>query len=416
MDSKNKGMMIYALDQNNKLVHIDSVPNGLKCNCHCPSCGENLSARQGKKKQHSFAHSSQNESKCAYGYQTSLHLLAKEIFNEGCEILLPPVNYDEEEFDYSKFDSKSYNEIHNPLYKAYKFQADSVELEKQYDNFIPDIILYYKGKPLVVEIYVTHPVDDEKKEKIRKSEVSAVEFDLSKVDREIDKECLRSIFESGENCIWIYNAKGAEKTRDFMKIVEERFEKKKLEEQRKKEEEEKRKKELVKENGGNYKYYKTYYASLDSGPVSVIFDPPCKNKVVEYKGSRCKAVNYCHRCPYFIKYEPEQEDFNSKPLERLFCQRQRFDNPNPKPNISTEYDIKRWIDEFYEKHTNKASKDQSKDEELIENLVSHAEEVVRLSGHEELLGIVSSYCKSLVSQKHYALINSIRLKPRRFHF
>ncbi len=416
MDINNKGMMIYALDQYNQLVHIDSVPNGLKCNCHCPSCGENLSARQGKKKHHSFAHSSQNESKCAYGYQTSLHLLAKEIFNEGCEILLPPVNYDEEEFDYSKFDSKSYNEIHNPLYKAYKFQADLVELEKQYDNFIPDIILYYKGKPLVVEIYVTHPVDDEKKNKIKTSGVSAVEFDLSRVDREIDKDCLRSIFESGENCHWIFNSRGFDKARDFMRIVEKRFENKKLEEQRKKEAEEKQKKELVEKYGGNFKYYKTYYASLDFGPVSVIYDPPCKSKVVEYRGSRCKAVNYCHRCPYFIKYEPEQEDFNSKPLERLLCQRQRFDNPNPKPNISTEKDIKKWIDEFYEKHTNKVSRDQSKDEELIENLVSHAEEVVRLSGHEELLGIIPSYCKTLVTQKYYSLIHSIRSKPRRFRF
>lgn len=407
--------MIYALNQNDMLVHVDSVPNGLKCNCHCPSCGESLSARQGKKKQHSFAHSAQNESKCAYGYQTSLHLLAKEIFNEGCEILLPPVYYDEEEFDYSKFDSKTYNEIHNPLFNAYRFQADSVELEKQYDNFIPDIILYYKGKPLVVEICVTHPVDDEKKEKIKMSKVSAVEFDLSKVDREIDKDCLRGIFESGENCRWIYNSKGSDQARDFMKIVEERFEKKKQEEQRKKEEEEKRKKELVKQYGGNFQYYKTYFASLDLGPVSVIYDPPCKN-AVEYRGSRCKPVEYCYRCPYFIKYEPEQEGLNPEPLKRLFCQRQRFDNPNPKPNISTGNDIKKWIDEFYEKHSNKVSRDQSKDEDLIATLVSHAEEVARLSGHEELLGIIPPYCKSLVTQKHYALINSIRLKPRRIRF
>ncbi len=71
MHNKEKGLMTFALDQENRLVHVDSVPNGLKCNCHCPSCGEKLSARQGKKKQHSFAHSSQNEFKCAYGYQTS---------------------------------------------------------------------------------------------------------------------------------------------------------------------------------------------------------------------------------------------------------------------------------------------------------------------------------------------------------
>ena len=409
-------MMIYALDQNNQLVHVDSVPNGLKCNCHCPSCGEKLSARQGKKKQHSFAHSSQNEFKCAYGYQTSLHLLAKEIINERCKILLPPVNYDEEEFDYTKFDSESYEKIHNPLFESYKLRADSVELEKQYDNFIPDIILYYKGKPLIVEIYVTHPVDDEKKNKIKTSGVSAIEFDFSKVDREIDKERLRSFFESGENCHWIYNTKGSEKAKEFMLIVEKRYAQRQLEEKRKKEEEEKKRKELVEKYGGNFRYYKIYFANIDIGPVPIIYDPPCKSKVIETRGSRCKPVVYCHRCPYFIKYEPEQTDFNSKPIERLLCQRQRFDNPNPKPNIASETDIKNWINEFYQKHTDKVFRDKSKNEELTESLILHASEVAKMSGHEEFSDIIAAYCNALVSKEYYSLINRIRMKPKRPRF
>ena len=61
-------------------------------------------------------------------------------------------------------------------------------MEKQYDDFIPDIILQYKGRPLIAEIYVTHQIDEEKARKIRTAGVSAIEFDLSKIDREIDND------------------------------------------------------------------------------------------------------------------------------------------------------------------------------------------------------------------------------------
>lgn len=316
--------MIYALNQDERLVHVDSVPNGLKCNCHCPSCGEQLSARQGKKRKHSFSHASHNESKCAYGYQTSLHLLAKEVFKEGCSILLPPVRYDKDAFTHLEIDSKDYNEIQKEVSGAYKFLADSVELEKRYDKFIPDIVLHYKNRSLVVEIYVTHSVDDEKKEKIKASGVSAVEFDLSQMDRAIDKECLRSVFETGENCNWIYNEKGEKATLELVGQIGRRIEKRKLAEQQKKQIEENKKKILIQKYGGNFKYYKIYYKKMDFGPVRVIYNPPCE-KAIESEGSRLKKVDNCYRCPYFVKYETEQDVTGFDSPKRLLCQRQRFD-------------------------------------------------------------------------------------------
>ena len=410
--NKHKGMMTYALDQDGKLAHIDSVPNGLNCNCHCPACNEPLSARQGKKNEHSFAHFS--DSQCAYGYQTSLHLLAKEAISEGCEILLPPVFHDRKLLNLSKLDSEDLESIESPIRGSFTLEkADSVQLEARYGDIIPDIILYYNGKPLIVEIYVTHPVDEEKEDKIRKAGVSAIEFDLSAVDREIDKECLRAIFESGEKCHWVYNSKSAEKTSEFMKGVEKRFEERKKEEQRRREEEEERRQKLIRENGGNFQYYKIYSASLDDGPVPIIYDPPCK-KAVSYKDSRCKTVIYCERCPYFMKYEPAQTDFFSPPIERMLCQRQRFDNPNPKPNIATQADIETWIFLFYRKFSDKVSVDPSHNNKIAQKLIAYAEEVAILSGHEELCGpIIDNYCNSLVAKEGKAHLRRVCVNHRR---
>ena len=49
----------YAIDASGKLVHVDDVPNGLKCGCHCPCCNERLEAKNaGKRNIHHFAHAS----------------------------------------------------------------------------------------------------------------------------------------------------------------------------------------------------------------------------------------------------------------------------------------------------------------------------------------------------------------------
>ena len=413
-----KRMMTYALDQNDRLVHVDSVSNGLKCDCHCPACGQRLSARQGTKKSHSFAHYSDNEVKCAYGYQTSLHLLAKEIISEGCDILLPPVFYDKKAFVFSKFDSEDYRAIKEPIHEPYKLRADSVELEKKFDSFIPDIILHYKGKPLIVEIFVTHPVDDEKQERIRAAGVSAIEFDLSDVDREIYKESLRAIFESGENCHWVFNALGVVKAKEYMEIVEKKHQQRLLEEKKRREEKERIRQRLIEERGGYFQYYKVNYVGYTNGEyIPFIDEPPCVDTSIVDPWMARRSVRTCIDCPFFIKVEPVQDGNVFGSLKRLLCQCQRIHLPNPKRNITSEEDMERWIQDFYYTHTEKVSRDKSKNEELVRNLIEHAKLVARLSGHEELCdSIIPTFSISLVENEYKRLVQRIRMKLPRPRF
>ena len=91
-----------------------------------------------------------------------------------------------------------------------EIQFGSVALESKLNDFVLDIILYKNGTPLIVEVYVTHKVDEYKLQKIKKSGISAIEINLSKLDRDIiySESMLKDIVvKSTEEKRWLFNRK-----------------------------------------------------------------------------------------------------------------------------------------------------------------------------------------------------------------
>jgi len=74
------------------------------------------------------------------------------------------------------------------LYLKKEIPVDRVELEKRFDDIIPDIVVYSGDKYFFIEIYVTHPIDDEKLKKLKEKNISTIEIDLSKIKRDISVE------------------------------------------------------------------------------------------------------------------------------------------------------------------------------------------------------------------------------------
>ncbi|MDD2356457.1 MAG: hypothetical protein PHX13_00930 [Thiovulaceae bacterium] len=65
-----------------KLVDIDEVTRGLRCNCICPSCSMRLKARQGDINEHHFSHSDKAQTTCSYSFWVSMRDMAKQILKE----------------------------------------------------------------------------------------------------------------------------------------------------------------------------------------------------------------------------------------------------------------------------------------------------------------------------------------------
>lgn len=186
--------LIYALKDGN-IVSIDEVQSGKDCGCVCPACGNKLWARKGEQRMHHFAH--EPHTHCEYGYESSLHLAAKDILSRSKKMVIPPV--------YVEFpQSGKPKEL---ISKERKIPIDDVELEKRFDDIIPDIVVYSGDKYFFIEIYVSHPIDDEKLEKLKEKNISTIEIDLSKIKRDISVEELSDILlKDSDRKSWKYNA------------------------------------------------------------------------------------------------------------------------------------------------------------------------------------------------------------------
>lgn len=196
--------MTYAL-QNGMLKHVSEVENGLKCQCICPSCKARLIARQGTRQKAHFAH--YNSEECNTGYETSIHLLAKEILlSEKC-IRLPEI----------KMPCSNYNS--GLIREGRLIELDEVALENRISSIIPDVLAKHRGEMLIIEIFVTHKVDAEKQEVIQKQGISALEIDLSKIHTEITYDELKDILiNQSNNRRWIFS-KVQERCREILSSI-----------------------------------------------------------------------------------------------------------------------------------------------------------------------------------------------------
>lgn len=149
------------------LHFIDDVPNGLKCNCICPHCGNELVARNNpiNKREHHFAH--RGGADCKGARMTALHMLAQNVLERDKIVMLPSYNT-----EYVTHDAqlKVFDDV--VLEQVWKDESSTRK---------PDCVCSQKdGKiPLWVEIFCRHKVDDIREQDIRRRQVYCIEIDFS---------------------------------------------------------------------------------------------------------------------------------------------------------------------------------------------------------------------------------------------
>lgn len=166
--SKSRGITVlkYALqNDSNTLRHIDSVENGLKCNCVCAGCGDRLIAKNNGVSGtiHHFAHYSKNENNICL--MTQLHIVAQHFFLESQSLFIPPVS-----FQY-KGQVLNQSEALANVYNA--------DLETRIGQYVADVFLETNIGNIVIEVFVTHRNQSDKTKYYQENKIPSIEFDLS---------------------------------------------------------------------------------------------------------------------------------------------------------------------------------------------------------------------------------------------
>jgi hypothetical protein len=193
-----------------KIVSIKDrdVPSGKKCDCICTKCKEPLVAKKGKERVHHFAHA--NETNCKG--ETLAHIEAKNIIEKEGYLWLPRY-IGEGDYDTAKVD------------------FDEVDVEKLIDesDYRADLICKTADNRYVVEIVVTHDLDDGKELYLVQKKVDTISIDLKSVLKRNQYNDIPANFSElvleKSNRKWVYNHIDEERKREEEEIKRRKEEK-----------------------------------------------------------------------------------------------------------------------------------------------------------------------------------------------
>jgi len=185
-------MLQYALTKDTQsLAYIDEVPNGKRCNCYCPACGDDLTAHNGGRgdQAHHFKHTTKAELRSCL--MTQLHLWGQHYFNnaETFTVPAPVITHQSRTID-------------NDYFLTIKPTAST--LEKKFGPYFADVHLETETEDLVIEIKVTHACEPEKINYYQEQQIPTVEIDLSKFSNTPIGEVAEHFEEHAMEVDWIY--------------------------------------------------------------------------------------------------------------------------------------------------------------------------------------------------------------------
>lgn len=193
--------MPIAINRNtNKIVHVNDVEGGIKCNCCCPICNEDLIAinKEENIQRPHFRHN--KNANCSSNGETYIHWLTKEVFKEINQIFLPSISSNDLEINkpaYNVFINKLkkyfeekdlLSECDKLIFTNFPLQSklpikingcENEELHKsKFGDIKVDIVLKVGDQKLFIEPYITSKIVENKREKLVDLNISTISIDL----------------------------------------------------------------------------------------------------------------------------------------------------------------------------------------------------------------------------------------------
>jgi hypothetical protein len=208
----------FALSKTDqRLYEPRAVPLGKNCGCICPGCRQPVYAKHcmSEKVTPHFAHAPGSD--CATGFETALHLAAKQLIESRGILAFPELVVSIKMVD-------ELGRLHNPtkqLAPAGRRTLSNVVLEQNVGQIRPDVRVDADGLGTVlVEVAVTHFVDDYKLGQIKQAGMAAIEIDLSML-RDATFEALEAaLFDNPSSTRWLHHPDEARTRRALRESIQ----------------------------------------------------------------------------------------------------------------------------------------------------------------------------------------------------
>ncbi|NTB05868.1 hypothetical protein [Agrobacterium tumefaciens] len=195
----------------------EELSSGLACECICPGCGARLLLRQGRRRRH-FAH--YNAPGSAQCISQAIHSAAIQVLMQTKQVRIPPLSLSVGRYA----NSGEYVERRLDLCKERIIHFDECYAELTISDtnigtIRPDVVGCKGERQLFIEMWYTHQVDEEKKAKLARFGVAAIEIWLSDLDLDegfaaIEKRVLEEPYRH-----WLFYPGSAEATRRLQEEV-----------------------------------------------------------------------------------------------------------------------------------------------------------------------------------------------------
>ncbi|MEM5371635.1 competence protein CoiA family protein [Paraburkholderia azotifigens] len=184
----------FALNALGHVVAARDLPKQAPSPFRCAACQKPVTLKQGKVRAWHFSHLPGSD--CTKGFETALHLLAKQILVEHRHLRAPSLVSVDETSLKQNITLCDEHVIH---------WAAAGETEKWMDGIRPDFVADCGEQLLIVEVVVTHEHDDNKLAQLNRLAMPALEIDLSDVARDATTDMLtHRIIDTVEGKRWLF--------------------------------------------------------------------------------------------------------------------------------------------------------------------------------------------------------------------
>ncbi|WP_431025636.1 competence protein CoiA family protein [Halomonas sp. H5] len=192
--------------RDDRLLHVSELneaERGKRCGCVCPECHSPLSAKMGKVMRHHFAHAA-SDRPCSGGAETGIHLAAKQLIADRLQIPVPPLHARLEGRD-----NRGYivTATHRIFHGCDRQSVDGAKLEHSLGNVRPDLIVSLAKVEILVEVAVTHHIEDEKLKRLDAIGLRCIEIDLADIPRDVTPDELEKHVFTMARANWVVNPK-----------------------------------------------------------------------------------------------------------------------------------------------------------------------------------------------------------------